>query len=109
MIEDGLGEEVSADGEEAGADDRHDAVDARARRPAEPKETDRYAKGVPTKAGGKRFLRFDLTLLVRLQLDHPVEVIEEKGGPDEDGAEEDTQERETFLAHVRLTSSHTID
>ena len=66
-------------------------------------------KGVPTKAGGKRFLRFDLALLVKLHLDHPVGVIEEKGGHDEDGAEEDAHERATFLANVRLTSSHTID
>ena len=100
-------EEEGADGEEAGADDGHDPVDARARRPAEPKETDGYAKGAD-ESGREAFLRFDFAVVVELRLDYLVEVIEERGH-DEDGAEEDAHERETFLAQIELVDADEDD
>ena len=107
IIENGLEEEESADGEEAGANYGHDPMDARARRPAEPKETDGYAKGAD-KSWWEAFLRFDLAVVVELRLDHLVEVIEERGD-DQDGAEEDAHERETFLAQVELVDADEDD
>ena len=107
VIEDGLEKEEGADGEEAGANDGHDPMDARARGPAEPKETDGYAKGAD-ESGREAFLRFDLAVVVELRLDYLVEVIEERGH-DEDGAEEDAHERETFLAEVELVDADEDD
>ena len=50
VIEDGLEEEEGADGEEARANDGHDPVDARARRPAEPEQANRDAAGGVSRA-----------------------------------------------------------
>ena len=107
VIEHGLEKEEGADGEEAGADDGHDPVDAQARRPAEPKKTDGYAKSAH-ESGREAFLRFDLAVVVELRLDYLVEVIEERGH-DEDGAEEDANERETFLAQIELVDADEDD
>ena len=107
VIENGLEEEESAYGEEAGANYWHDPVDARARGPAEPKETDGYAKGAD-ESGREAFFRFDLAVVVELRLDCLVEVIEERRN-DEDGAEEDAHERETFLAQVKLVDADEDD
>ena len=107
VIEDGLEEEESAHGEEAGANDGHNPMDTRARRPAEPKETDGYAKGA-NESGREAFLRFDLAVVVELRLDDLVEVIEERGH-DEDGTEEDSHERETFLAQFELVDADEDD
>ena len=78
-------------------------MNARARGPAEPKETDGYAKRAD-ESGRETFLRFDLAVAVELRLDYLVEVIEERRH-DEDGAEEDTHECETFLAQVELVDA----
>ena len=107
VIEGGLEEEESADGEEAGANYRHNPVNARARGPAEPKETDGYAKGAD-ESGREAFLGFDLAVVVELRLDYLVEVIEERRN-DEGGAEEDAHERETFLAEVELVDADEDD
>ena len=104
VIEDRLEEEESADGEEPGANYGHDPMDAWARGPAKPKETDWYAKGAD-ESGREAFLGFDLAVVVELRLDDLVEVIEERGD-DEGGAEEDAHERETFLAEVELVDAN---
>lgn len=66
--------------------------------PAEPEEANGDAEGAD-EGGGKALFGLEFTGGVELGFDDFVEV-EEKWGDDEDGANEDTDEGETFLAEV---------
>ena len=66
--------------------------------PAEPEEADGDAEGAD-EGGWEALFGLDFAGGVELGFDDFVEV-EEEGGDDEDGANEDTDEGETFLAEV---------
>ena len=82
-------------------------MNAGACRPAEPEETDRDAEAAD-KSWREAFFGCELAVFVELGLDNFMEVVEE-WRDDEDGAEEDSHECESFLAQVEFVDAFEDD
>ena len=100
-------QEKSTDGEEPGAHDRHDPMDAWTCGPAEPEEADWYAKGAD-ESRRESFLRFNLAVIVKSRFDYFIQIVEE-WRDDEDSAEENSYECKTFLAKVEVVDAFEDD
>ena len=82
-------------------------MNVRASRPSEPKHADGDTKRTD-KGRWEAFFGLEFALGVELGFDVAVEVVEE-GGYDEDGADEDAGEGETFFAETEVVGSYEDD
>ena len=82
-------------------------MDAGARGPAEPEKADGDAEGADER-GRETFLGLEFAVFVELGFDYPVEVIKE-WWDDEDGAEEDAYECQTFFGQVEFINAFEDD
>ena len=82
-------------------------MDAGARGPAEPEKADRDAEGAD-ESRREAFLGLEFAVFVELGFDHLVEIIEEWWN-DEDGAEEDAYECQTFFVQVEFIDAFEDD
>ena len=107
IIQHGVEEQKRPDGKPPRSNNRHDPMDVRARRPAEPEQADGDAKSADERRG-QPFLGLEFAVFVELRLHHFVEIVEERGD-DEGGAEEDADEGEAFFAKVELVDPREDD